>query len=191
MFSDASGVEDWGDLRGVSSGKSDRLVLLKTWNIMDIKVDGQKSDRVKPIIMANFLFDDNYWRITCIIFTLWCLPLSKEGQLACSWHFSLGIIALMWCILKSSSVRLSYIHSKLSKIFYFSCFRWHGMLKERTFWYQHTGWMALWVIDEEIGWQQMTGNFEFAGRQVYVWQARGTSREKLSILGIVETSNGW
>ena len=60
MLSDASRVEDWGDLRGVSSGKSDRLVLLKTWNIMDIKVDGQKSDRVKPIIMANFLFDDNY-----------------------------------------------------------------------------------------------------------------------------------
>ena len=45
-FSDARGGEDWGDLRGVQSGKYGCLVLLKTWNLMDIKVDEQKSDRV-------------------------------------------------------------------------------------------------------------------------------------------------
>ena len=49
------------------------------------------------------------------------------------------------------------------------------------------GAVGLWAIDEEIGCQQMTGNFEFAGRQVYVRQARGTSREKLLMLGILET----
>ena len=49
--------------------------------------------------------------------------------------------------------------------------------------------MGLWAIDEEIDCQQMTGNFEFAGRQVYVRQGRGTSREKLSILGIVKILN--
>ena len=37
----------------------------------------------------------------------------------------------------------------------------------------------------------MTGNFEYAGRQVYVWQARGTSKEKLLTLDTVENLNGW
>ena len=48
MFSDASGVSDWCDPRGVSSAKSICIVSLKTWNLMDIKVDGQKSHRVSP-----------------------------------------------------------------------------------------------------------------------------------------------
>ena len=44
-----------------------------------------------------------------------------------------------------------------------------------------THWMdgsvVLWAIDEEVGHQQITGKFEFAGRQVpvYVGQARGTT----------------
>ena len=44
MFSVSSGVEDKGDLRGVC----DCIVLLKTWNLMYLKVDEQKSDSATP-----------------------------------------------------------------------------------------------------------------------------------------------
>ena len=46
-----------------------------------------------------------------------------------------------------------------------------------TYWMD--GDVGMWVIDEEIDCQQVTGNFEFAGRRIYVWQAKGTSRKKL------------
>ena len=52
--------------------------------------------------------------------------------------------------------------------------------------YWMDGPVGLWVIDEEIGCQQMTGNFKFVQRQVYVRQARDTNREKLLTLDIVE-----